>query len=439
MHSALKKIISVILVLILGVFAGCTASLGKIDIADTAKIPPFANDKPLGIPPSNTPDHTTTPTSAVTEASTSIPAPMLEPFTDIIIGGTGDIMCHIQQVDDAKAAGGDEGYSFYHWFDYIKPALEYPDLMIANLEGPIAGEEAGYNGYPMFNFPDEIVPAIQDAGIDVLLNANNHIMDKKISGIERTIDVLNAAGVYHTGVWKSMADRNNPLVIDVNGIKVGIVSATYSLNGFAKHIEPETLEYLVCFIEEAQVKKQIDLCKEYGAEVIVVSPHMGDEFKKYARRGIRDYAESYIAMGADIVFAHHPHVLQPVQTHTVELKDGTSHSGIIFYSLGNFVSSMYKVSKEAGAIAYVGVRRDNSTGEIRITSAQYLPTWVMRHGKQGNEFHILPVGQCLDYPETIEALEPNRGNFYRLEAVWESTIKVMGEDVATPLRYIPER
>jgi poly-gamma-glutamate synthesis protein (capsule biosynthesis protein) len=434
MREAAKKIIIIICSLILCALSGCSAFVAEGNPAPT---PLDTGRIPHGIPPSPTPDET--PALAPSSSPTPVPTPTPEPYTDIIIGGTGDIMGHIQQIDDAYLAAGQEGYSFYHWFEYIKDALGYPDLMIANLEGPIAGEERGYEGYPLFNFPDEIVPAMKDAGIDVVLNGNNHIMDKGIAGIGRTIDVLDEAGMLHTGAWKSQEDRNAPLVIDVSGIKVGVVSATYSLNGFARHIDPEVLSYLVCFIEEEQVKAQIDLCKDSGAEVIVVCPHMGDEFEAFARRGIRNYAESYIAMGADIVFASHPHVLQPVVRHTAELEDGTTRSGIIFYSLGNFISSMYTAEKEAGAIAYVNIRRDNMTGEISITSAEYLPTWVMRKKWEMYAFHILPVGQSLDIPETIESLGPNKGAFYKLEEVWESTTAVMGVDAASPLRYVPER
>lgn len=366
------------------------------------------------------------------------PTPTIEAYTDIIIGATGDIICHIQQINGAKTAGKGDGYSFYEWFDYIKPALQYPDLMIANLEGPIAGEDEEYNGYPMFNFPDEIIPAIKDAGIDVLLNGNNHIMDQKIQGIENTIDMLDAAGVSHTGAWKSLESRQIPLVIDVEGIKVGIISATYSLNGFEQHLSPQELKYLVCYIDTKQIEAQINLCREYGAEFIIVSPHMGDEFVKHPRRGIRAYAEEYIRLGADIVFGHHPHVLQQVDSIEVEAEDGTTKNGIIFYSLGNFISSMYGVSKEAGCIAYVEIRRNNATREITIKNVEYLPTWTYRHGKNNEVFNILPVGTSLDYPEKLKPLEISKGAVYRLRAVWDATIETLDNKVATPLRYIPK-
>lgn len=429
----MQKTLKALFIVLALIFTGCNVYTSPV-AENTALINTTIIVSP-DVTPAITIINTPSPTPTVTVELT----PTMEPFTDIIIGATGDIMCHIQQVDDANAAGGKEGYSFYHWFEYIKPALQYPDLMIANLEGPIAGAKYGYDGYPMFNFPDEIVPAIKDAGIDVLLNGNNHIMDKNITGINRTIDILDNAGMYHTGAWASPEARKIPLVIDVNGIKIGIISPTYSLNGFAQHIDPQVLEYLVCYIDEEQVKKQIDLCKEYGAEIIIVSPHMGDEFEKHTRRGLRETAAAYIKMGADIIFGHHPHVVGNAANIEVELEDGTIKKGLAFWSLGNFISSMYGISKEAGCIAYVGLRRDNTTQEISITSVEYLPTWTYRHGLKGNEFHILPVGETIDNPELIDELNPNRGAFYKLNSVWDSTIETLGGDIATPLRNVPEK
>ena len=389
--------------------------------------------------PADAPSQTPVPTSAYTPEPTLEPTPTPQPYTDIIIGAAGDIMAHIRQIEDANDAGGKEGYAFYHWFEFIKPALSYPDLMIANLEGPIAGEERGYNGYPMFNFPDEIVPAMMDAGIDVALNANNHVMDRMIEGLHRTIDVLDDAGMYHTGAWKSREDKNEPLVIDVCGIKVGVISATYSLNGLERRLEPEVLGYTVCYIDPEQVKERIELCREYGAEAIVVCPHMGDELYTHSRREFIEYAHSYIEMGADIVFACHPHVVQPIENYETVLEDGTRRKGVIFYSLGNLVSGMYGVEKETGAIGYVTLRRDNHSGEVSLQEAKYLPISTLRHSQSGYLYHIVPVGQCLDFPSMIDKLLPSKGNFNRMQRSWDIAVEVMGTQEAELLRYMPIR
>ena len=435
MRNITGKIIAVLLAALMCALAGC-GDIGAIKSTEA-----FENTYAVSASPRPTPQKTISPTdtpaAAPTATATATPHP--EPYTDIILGGAGDIMVHIRQIDDADVAGGDEGYSFYHWFELIKPALEYPDLMIANLEGPIGGEEMGYNGYPLFNFPDEIVPAVKDSGIDVLVTANNHAMDRDISGIKRTIDMLDAGEMLHTGTWKSPEDRAVPLIVDVKGIKVGIISATYSMNGFERRLEPEVRDYIVCFIDKQEVRARIDLCKENGAEVIVICPHMGDELASYARMGIRSYAESYIEMGADIVFASHPHVVQPIVEHEVQLEDGTTHKGIIFYSLGNFVSGMYGVIKEAGMIGYVDIRRDNATGDISLEQVSYLPTYTLRHGEPGNLYHIVPEGQCLDFPEMVDDISDVKCNLYRINDAWEHTVSVVGESPAELLRYMPER
>ena len=433
------KIIALFLAALMCALAGGT-DFEAVQSADaaTAACEVLASPQPTTqrtIAPSDVPAAT----PAATPAPTLEPGPDPEPYTDIVLGAAGDIMVHIRQIDDADAAGGADGYSFYHWFELIKPALLYPDLMIANLEGPIGGEELGYNGYPMFSFPDEIVPACKDAGIDVLLTANNHAMDRDVAGMERTIDVLDAGGMLHTGTWKSPEARAVPMIVDVKGIKVGIISATYSMNGLERRLEPEVRGYIVCFIDKEEVRARIDLCKKYGAEVIVICPHMGDELASDTRAGIRDYAESYIEMGADIVFASHPHVVQPIVEHEVKMEDGTTHKGIIFYSLGNLVSGMYGVIKEAGMIGYVDIRRDNATGEISIEKVSYLPTYTLRHGERGNLYHIVPEGQCLDFPGMIEHLAPVKSNFYRMNEAWEHTVAVVGSDTAELLRYMPVR
>ena len=56
-------------------------------------------------------------------------------------------------------------------------------------------------------------------GVDVLSTANNHSLDKGYSGIVRTLDVLDEAGISHMGTYRSLEEQNKILIKDVNGIK----------------------------------------------------------------------------------------------------------------------------------------------------------------------------------------------------------------------------
>src|SRR5205807_8093661 len=63
-------------------------------------------------------------------------------------------------------------------------------------------------------------------------------------------------------------------------------------------------------------------------ELVVVQLHAGFQFQEASSDHVRRMARAAIDAGADIVIAHHPHVLQGLERYTGHL---------IAYSLGNFV------------------------------------------------------------------------------------------------------
>ena len=394
---------------------------------------------------------TDAPTPEPTPEPTSTPEP-IPPYTDIVIGFAGDTIAHGKVLENAYT-GEEDGkllYSFDHIFKYIKPALEYPDLMVVNLESPIAGQEAGYSKSPgyNFNFPDEIVPALQNAGVDMVLNANNHAYDKGFDGVLRTIDVLDSYSMLHTGTWKSPEDKAIAPVYDIQGIKVGIVSTTYFLNGHEAGIAQEVLDYMFCFTDNSDVQEQINLCRENGAEIIIVTPHMGLEYYKYASSYAKKQGTSYIKMGADVVIAHHPHVLQPSELIQVELEDGTTNEGVCFWSIGNFMSNQATLQgdfsldvRETGVIVYVNIRKDNTTGEVEIQSLEYLPTYMLRRADLNPRVYaVLPAGNEIDfYAAPYNELPLTRGIMYALGRAWDLATSQVGTEYATPLSSIPTR
>lgn len=407
---------------------------------------------------SNTPQPTATlyitPTIAPTDEPTPVPTATTEPmpqYTNVVVGFAGDIIGHERVIENGISwDNGKKSYSYDHIFQYIQPALEYPDLMIANLESPVAGKDAGYSvtNTLTFNFPDEIVNAIKNSGIDMVLNANNHACDKNPEGLYRTLDVLDSVDLMHTGAWRNPEERAVPTVVELQGIKVGIVSATFSLNGREAYISDSILEYMTCFIDEDQVKAQIDLCRENGAEIVIVSPHMGDEYQQYTREGIRKYARAYIELGADLVVAHHPHVLQPSEKIQVTLDDGTVKEGIVFYSIGNFMSNQVTLYKdfarevrETGIIVYVNIQKDNYSGEVNIESLEYLPIWMLRRAdKNPRIYAVLPAGNEIDFEAApYDALPLSASNLASLGRAWDLALKQVGTDYASPLNSVPVR
>ncbi|MBY8852110.1 CapA family protein, partial [Saccharothrix sp. MB29] len=65
-----------------------------------------------------------------------------------------------------------------------------------------------------------------------------------------------------------------------------------------------------------------------SSPLVMVQVHAGFQFQEAASDNIRDIARKAVDAGADVVVAHHPHVLQGLEWYKGKL---------IAYSLGNFV------------------------------------------------------------------------------------------------------
>ena len=167
---------------------------------------------------SGTPSNTDV-TTVVTEPPETEPPQVT--YTDATIVSAGDIIAHMPQINYAKAAGGGS-YDFSNSFKYIKSIVSAADYAVVNLETTLAGADAGYSGYPNFNAPDSLLDAVKDAGFDMMLFANNHCYDKKITGFLRTQDQFDAHGLSYIGAKKTPEDRACS-VVDINGIKVGML------------------------------------------------------------------------------------------------------------------------------------------------------------------------------------------------------------------------
>ncbi|MEQ9231445.1 MAG: CapA family protein, partial [Cyclobacteriaceae bacterium] len=106
----------------------------------------------------------------------------------------GDIMQHGPQITSAYNSAAKK-YQYDSCFKYIRHEMSSSDLTIANLEFTFGGEP--YSGYPMFSAPDQMGEALQNAGVDVLVTANNHTCDRRKAGVIRTLDVLDTLQMAH--------------------------------------------------------------------------------------------------------------------------------------------------------------------------------------------------------------------------------------------------
>ena len=312
------------------------------------------------------------------------------PSTDNIrLVFAGDVMGHSTQINGAWRDGGDSCYNFIPTFQWIKNYISSADIAIANLEVTLAGEP--YTGYPAFSSPVALAEALQDAGFYLLLTANNHIMDRGVKGMERTIQVLDSLGITHTGSFKdSVRWRSSyPLIINKNGFRLAFLNYTYGSN-----MSTARPPNIVNYIDTLRIAADLAKARELNADYIIACLHWGEEYQNKENATQRQIADFLARHGCNLIVGAHPHAIQPVKF----LKPSVTDSALVAYSLGNLISNQRWRYSDGGIMLEVSLSK--TKGIVSLNSWRYEPFWVRRYPDKGVQvYRIIPVLDYLSNPE----------------------------------------
>lgn len=318
--------------------------------------------------PEGTPRAAPSPASSSASSSTEPAERKPEQTESFTVVGTGDVLIHpalTEQADADAGTTGDGERDFRPLFDGVRPVIEGADLAICHLEVPLAEEGGPFSGWPSFNAPPELAGALADTGYDSCSTASNHTLDRGEEGVRRTLDAMDAANLRHTGSARSAEEAAKPLVMDVDGVKVGQVSFTFGFNGIPL---PDGKPWLSNELDADRVVAAAKAAREAGAEVVIASLHWGDEYRHEPTDEQAAMAKQLLADDSiDLILGHHAHVVQPIER--VEGK-------WVAYGLGNHVARHEEprgVSEEGIAARF----RFTRTGDgWSVDQAEYLPTLV---------------------------------------------------------------
>lgn len=201
------------------------------------------------------------------------------------------------------------------------------DVVLGNLECTLDGGCGTVATEPRVISSPELISGIQAAGFTIVTLANNHAFDCLQEGFHRTRKLLEQMDIAYFGAGDNLEEAEQPLILDVKGIRLGFLSAVdrgTGPNQFAAPgqcgVVPLELSRLVNQIR--QLRKQVDH--------VIVSVHWGSERFSIPSPAQIEQGHKMAEAGASLVLGHHPHVLQGMETW---------RGAMILYSLGNFVSS----------------------------------------------------------------------------------------------------
>lgn len=280
---------------------------------------------------------------AVTPAPTPEPEPEPEPMpgvgpecpTDhcVSVAYAGDFLFHQGLWTPFAIPTNEAGHNFdfVPLFEGAKPYLDRADLAIYQQETPVSDPGGPYTGFPLFSTPPEVVDAAKAIGFDVATTASNHSVDTGTLGLWRTLDKLDAVGLAHTGTYRAEGDRDVPLIVEANGVKIAIITSTYGLNG--NYAE---FDWLVDFSGtdfNLDVDRSIAKAKkarEMGAEIVIGMQHNGAEY--WTEPTVEQLNDAHALMDSgefDFMYSHHTHSIQPYEFYNGKW---------ILYGTGNFIS-----------------------------------------------------------------------------------------------------
>ena len=319
-----------------------------------------------------------------------------------VIRVAGDFVIHDSLIRSAQALGGGEAYDFSPMLSEISHALADADFTFANVDGALSGLVGRdvYSGYPQFNTPESLLTALKRAGVDGLTMANNHMLDRYYDGLLRSLDNAEAAGLFTVGASRTQEARQQPCLLELCGIRIGIVNYTCSLNSIdrMRGLNPNAMAFAVHAVKNSDIEDDIRLLRQGGAEIILCFMHWGTEYMKTPDSTQLALAKRLARAGADVIIGGHPHVVQRADWLTETNQFGEEQRTLCIYSLGNFLSGQRQSGQDGGVILELTL--EETDGKIALASFGYISTWVWRTGTEraGYDYCILPVNQYRDNP-----------------------------------------
>jgi len=186
------------------------------------------------------------------------------------------------------------------------------------------------------------VADIRDAGITCVTQANNHCMDYGAEGLFQESTNLDQAHIVHAGAGISVADAEKTAIRNEPGRpSVGLMSVmAFATPAALRKTTPATLSTpgiavlslggSVSTAARAKLSRRIAVAHQ-GCDILVVGIHWGVERKEVPNAYQVALGRALIDCGADVVWGHHPHVLEGSEVY---------RGKPIIYSTGNLLSAL---------------------------------------------------------------------------------------------------
>ena len=291
----------------------------------------------------------------------------------------GDNLYHTSLLESGQYDTGEWNYD--HIYEHVLDEIQAADLAFIDQETVLTSDHNAISSYPSFATPTEVGDAIIKAGFDVIESATNHIDDYGYDYMAQTFEFWRTRypDIPVLGIHETQEDADTIKVKEVNGISIAMLDYTYGTNNSGAG---EGKEYMISIFDKEKVASDIQKAKAVSDCIIFVA-HWGKEDESMPTEYEKEWAAFLLEQGVDVVIGGHPHVLKPYG----RMYDDSGNEMVIFYSLGNFVSTQQQLSELLGGMAGFTIQKTTLNGEssIQILSPEVKPL-VMHYNHNTGDY-----------------------------------------------------
>ena len=308
----------------------------------------------------------------------------------------GDNLMHRSCTLSAKNADGT--YDFTKHFANMADIFKAADLAVISQDTVLGGIELGATSTEtgIFNTAVELADGMADAGINVVLAANNHIMDEGSAGLNTMMSYFSTKypNITLRGVNNSREAKDEPVYVETNNIKIAMINYSYGSNQTA---DLDASPYLLNQYDEDWLSDILKQARE-EADFIIAFPFWGEQNSMDYTQEQERQAQFLADNGVDLIIGSYPHVVEPVKWITAENGDRT----LVYYSLGNFQSIQNTVENMLGGQANVTISKEEDGTHISDYSLDFVVTHYEQ--RESSEYYdIVTTYPLADYTSDLAA------------------------------------
>lgn len=315
-------------------------------------------------------------------------------------------------------------WNYEHLYEHIRDDISNADLAAVNEESIFVSDHANVSSYPAFGAPVEIGDALVDAGFDIIEQANNHVFDKGMTGITDTIRYWESSHpeVALLGIHDSAENAGEITTISCKGATFSLLNYTTTVNNEPYDALPD---YAVDLLRTDRVLSDVEKAKA-SSDMVIAFLHTGAEYADEPNTEEKTFLQLLLHQGVDIAICCHSHTLQNFET----LTDDSGHQMLVYYSLGNFISTQKDPVCLLGGMADITIARDPASGKLSVRNADLVP--LVTH--YNHDQNIYTIYKLSDYTEELAAahgIHAETTEPFTLETLQEQYKKVLTQDYQT--------